>query len=214
MAVICPSILAENSGQYHQQMEKIASFAERIQIDLTDGDFAKSQTVKPQDAWWPVGIKADFHLMYRRPERAAEVILEHKPHLIIIHAEGEGNFLALAERLHGLGVKVGVALLARTPVNTIFSALNYIDHALIFSGNLGEYGGRANLDLLSKVKTLKEHKADIEIGWDGGINDRNVSQLAFGGVDVFNVGGFIQNSDNPEKAYRGLERIAQETGTT
>lgn len=214
MAVVCPAILAENTGQYHQQMEKIAAFAERIQIDLTDGDFAKNQTVKPQDAWWPVGIKADFHLMYRRPERAVDTILEHKPNLIIIHAEGEGNFLALAEKLHSLKIKVGVALLARTPVNTIFSALKYIDHVLIFSGNLGEYGGRANLDLLSKAQALRQHKQDLEIGWDGGINDRNISQLAFGGIDVFNVGGFIQNADNPEKAYRGLERIAQETGTT
>jgi pentose-5-phosphate-3-epimerase len=70
-----------------------------------------------------------------------------------------------------------------------------------------------NLDLLNKVNALRQHRRDIEIGWDGGINDQNISQLAFGGVDVFNVGGYLQNSADPEKSFRTLVRITQETGT-
>jgi pentose-5-phosphate-3-epimerase len=54
----------------------------------------------------------------------------------------------------------------------------------------------------------------LEIGWDGGVTDQNISQLAFAGVDVFNVGGFIQKAEDPEKAFHVLERIADETGTT
>jgi len=33
-------------------------------------------------------------------------------------------------------------------------------------------------------------------------------------VDVLNVGGFIQNSADPEHSYDTLQRIAEETGTT
>ena len=88
-----------------------------------------------------------------------------------------------------------------------------IDHVLIFSGNLGSYGGHANLDLLHTVRYLKNHKPGLEIGWDGGINSQNVAQLVFGGVDVLNVGAFIQNAENPEKAYLALDRIASETGS-
>jgi ribulose-phosphate 3-epimerase len=214
MAVICPAILASDADSYHSEMEKIAGFAERIQIDLTDGQFAKSKTVKPQDAWWPVGIKADFHLMYRHPHRAFEVIMEHRPNLIIVHAESEGDFVSFTEMCRQRGVKAGVALLPKTPPEAILSAMKHIDHVLIFSGNLGEYGGRANLDLLNKVDILRHHKPDIEIGWDGGINEQNISRLAFGGVDVFNVGGYLQNADNPAHAYKTLNRIAEETGTT
>jgi pentose-5-phosphate-3-epimerase len=214
MAVICPSILAADNNQYRAQIQKIGHFAERIQIDLTDGDFAKSRTVMPEEAWWPVGIKADFHLMYRRPARAIDIVLEHKPNLVIIHAEADGNFVAFAEKLHNLGIKVGVALLAGTQPDSILPALDKIDHVLIFSGNLGEYGGHVNLDLLKKAHYLKQHRQDLEIGWDGGINTQNISLLAAGGVDVFNVGGFIQSSENPEHTYKILERIADETGTT
>src|SRR4051794_19765215 len=99
MPVICPSILASTPEQYHAQIEKVASFAERIQIDLTDGQFAKSRTISPKDAWWPVGMQADFHLMYQRPHDAVDIILEHKPNLVIIHAEADGHFLSVAEKL-------------------------------------------------------------------------------------------------------------------
>jgi ribulose-phosphate 3-epimerase len=214
MPVICPSILASTKEQYHEQMEKIASFAERIQIDLTDGEFASSQTIGPEDAWWPVGIQADFHLMYRNPDSAIEVILEHKPHMIIMHAESDGNFLSYADKFRVAGIKIGLALLPRTSVDSILPAINHLDHVLIFSGSLGQFGGHANLDLLRKVQAIKQHKHDIEVGWDGGVNNHNISQLAFGGVDVFNVGGFLQESSDPERDFSGLKRIAEETGTT
>lgn len=214
MPVICPSILASNKDQYREQINKVAQFAHRIQIDLTDGDFAKSQTIKPEEAWWPVGVLSDFHLMYRHPRDAVEVLLHHKPHMIIVHAEADGHFMSFAEDFKRKGIKIGLALLPKTSVHSISSALEHLDHILIFSGNLGEYGGHANLDLLSKVQELKQLKPSLEIGWDGGVTDRNISQLGFGGVDVFDVGGFLQNSSDPERSFYALKRIAEETGTT
>jgi ribulose-phosphate 3-epimerase len=214
MPIICPSILAADGQQYRDQMDRVGHFARRIQIDLTDGIFAKNQTVTPDEAWWPVGLQADFHLMYKNPSRAIDTILEHQPHMIIVHSEADGNFEAFASSCRRLGIKIGVAVLAQTPIESILSALDKIDHVLIFSGELGSFGGHANLDLLHKVSALKHHRPDIEIGWDGGINDQNISHLAAGGVDVFNVGGFIQNSADPEHAFKVLSRIADETGTT
>ena len=214
MPIICPSVLAADEQQYREQMERIGHFAQRIQIDLTDGVFAKNQTVAPDEAWWPVGIQADFHLMYKNPSRAIDTILEHQPNMIIVHSEADGNFDAFASSCRRLGIKIGVAILAQTTIESILSALDKIDHVLIFSGELGRFGGHVNLDLLHKVSAIKHHQPNLEIGWDGGINDQNISHLAAGGVDVFNVGGFIQNSDNPQHAYKVLSRIADETGTT
>lgn len=214
MPIICPSILASDAVEYRQQIEKVVDFASRIQIDLTDGKFAKKQTLKPEEAWWPVGVKADFHLMFEDPLESAKIILEHQPNLIIVHAEARGSFGAVASICRKHGVKVGVALLPRTGPQTIVNALGEIDHVLIFSGSLGQYGGHADLDLLRKAHFLKEHKHDLEIGWDGGVNRHNVSQLVFGGIDVLDVGGFIQKSDNPERDFHVLKRIAEETGTT
>jgi len=215
MPIICPAILAKDDQEYRDQIAKIARFSERIQIDLTDEKFAPSHTVSPKEAWWPVGIKADFHLMFEDPADAVRAVLSHRPNMIIIHAEAAGDFEQLADYIHERHVKVGVALLAKTSPHVIVPALDFIDHVLIFSGNLGYQGGsHANLSLLSKVHFLKHHKPGLEVGWDGGINNQNISQLVFGGVDVLNVGGFIQKAHDPEAAFNSLKRIADETGTT
>jgi len=206
--------MAASEEQYNKQMERIAHFAQRIQIDLTDGHFAEPRTVAADKAWWPAGVKADIHIMHKDPEHAARVVAKHKPHMIIVHAEAEGSFEAFAHFCREHHIKVGVALLQKTSPEHIIPALHLVDHVLIFAGELGHHAGHADLNQLEKVEYLKHHKPDLEIGWDGGINDQNISQLAFAGVDVFNVGGFIQKAENPEKAYIALERIADETGET
>jgi ribulose-phosphate 3-epimerase len=134
--------------------------------------------------------------------------------MIIVHAEADGDFSVFAHFCREKGIKVGVALLQKTEPDTILPALELVDHVLIFAGELGHYAGQADLSQLDKVEYLKQHKPNLEVGWDGGINDQNISQLAFAGVDVFNVGGFIQKAENPEKAFHALQRIADETGET
>lgn len=215
MAVICPTITASDEKGYQDQMAIISHFAKRIHIDLADGIFTPRPLVKPEQAWWPVGFMADFHLMYEHPLQAVKEILKHKPHLIIVHAEAKGSFEEVAKNCTELGVKVGVALLAETPLQTIAPALGRIDHVLVFSGNLGYQGGsHADLKLLQKVEQLRKLQPGIEISWDGGINDQNVADLINAGVDVLNVGGFIQHAKDSAKAFHKLQRIADEAGTT
>ena len=215
MPIICPTILGENKKQYDEQVHKVADFAHRIQIDLTDGKFAAHKTIEPNQVWWPVGVKADIHLMYEQPLPAAKQLLAHKPNLIIAHAESGGSFNDFAKACQAADVKVGIALLAKTSPQVVEPVLSILNHVLIFSGNLGYQGGStADLSLLEKIKYLKSLKPDLEIGWDGGVNTQNASQLVFGGVDVLNVGGFIQSSESPAKAYAALDRIADETGET
>ncbi|MGI0133798.1 MAG: hypothetical protein ACREBW_02415, partial [Candidatus Micrarchaeaceae archaeon] len=85
-----------------------------------------------------------------------------------------------------------------------------IDHVLIFSGHLGHFGGSADTRLLAKVRELRSLKPSVEIGWDGGVNATNAAELAAGGVDVLNVGGFIQHAVNPVQAYSYLEDLVQQ----
>lgn len=215
MPIICPTITSYSEEDYKKEIAKIVHVAHRIQVDLTDGVFTRQKSIRPEEAWWPVGFAADFHLMYKKPLLAVQKILPHKPNMVIIHAEANGDFGQVVDLCHNHSVRIGVALLPETPAETIFAALEDIDHVLIFSGNLGYQGNsQADLSLLDKVQNLKRAKAELEVGWDGGINDQNISQLVSGGVDVLNVGSFIQEAENPERAYKILERIADETGST
>jgi ribulose-phosphate 3-epimerase len=201
---VCPTVTADTLESYQAQMNRLVGFALRIHIDIADGTLTPNVLTSLDQVWWPGGVWADIHIMNRRPLDYLDVILALNPQLVIVHAEGEGSFEDFARTMRRHGIETGVALLQKTPVAAIAPALHLIDHVLIFSGNLGSYGGKADLSLLQKVTQLKSLKPQLEIGWDGGVNDKNARQLAQGGVDVLNVGGFIQKSKNPEVAYATL----------
>lgn len=200
MAVVCPTVMGASSKEYREAIERVADFAERIHIDFSDGVFAPTKLESIDDAWWPIGLMVDFHIMYQRPLDYIESVLLHQPNLAIVHAEADGVNEFLRE-LDGLGINKGLALLKDTPVDVIKPNLELIDHVLIFSGDLGYYGGKVDFDLLDKVREVQQLNPAIEIGWDGGINAKTIKRLADGGVDVLNVGGVIQKSEDPEKAY-------------
>ena len=205
-ATVCPTVTALDPADYHKQISRIAPFAARIHIDLADGAFTPVKLTPVDQVWWPGGVRADMHVMHQRPLQHAKMYLSLGPQLVIVHAEAEGDFVLFADFLHKHGIEAGVALKPETPVETIRPALPWIDHVLIFSGNLGHFGGQADLSLLDKVAELKRLKPQLEIGWDGGINDTNAQVLARGGVNVLNTGGFIQHAANPGAAYRTLVR--------
>lgn len=202
---ICPTITASDAATYQQQIERVATFATRLHIDLSDGTLAPSTLVPVDQVWWPGGVRADIHVMYKRPLEHLPALIALQPQLIVLHAEGEGSFVDFAEAAHHHGIETGVALLQTTPVETIKAGLEFIDHVVVFSGDLGKHGGKANPALLSKVKALKALKPQLEIAWDGGVNAQNASALARAGVEVLNVGGFIHGADDPEAAYRSIE---------
>lgn len=204
MAIICPTVLATSEADYAEQMQRITPFAERVQIDLTDGQFAKAHSVSLDDVWWPIGLTADIHLMYQNPFDHLETLLHLKPSMVIIHVEAPIHHMHFAAELHKEGIKAGLALLPETPVVNIEQIIHSFDHLLIFSGDLGHFGGQANLNLLEKAAQAKAYHTDIEIGWDGGIHDQNARQLMEGGVGVLNVGGYIQKSESPSAAYKIL----------
>jgi len=211
MTVICPTVTAFDMQQYDAQLGMLRPFARRIHVDLMDGEFAPTVSPMPDDIWLPEGMVCDIHLMFQRPMEQLERLISLKPHLVVIHAEAEADFAGFARRLHEAGIKAGLSLLQQTPVAQVVHTLADYDHVLIFSGNLGHHGGSAvDFALLDKVKQVRERYPDIEIAWDGGVSDQNAAQLAEGGIEVLNVGGFIHKAADPQAAYATLEAVTKE----
>lgn len=208
-ATICPTITTDNPDTYALQVEQTLAYAHRIHIDVADGVFTPNRLVDIENVWWPGGVRADLHVMYEHPFEHMDSLLTLKPQLVIVHAEAEGDFLKFAAGCHHHGIEVGVALLPETPVDAIAPALDVVDHVLIFSGHLGHFGGHADMSLLGKVQQLKQLKPRLEIGWDGGVSDKNAAALALGGVDVLNAGGYLHGAMAPKTAY--LKLLAEVT---
>lgn len=204
MSIICPTILADSPDAYKAQIENLHPFAERVQIDISDGEFAPHHTVGMEQVWWPKEWLADIHAMVMRPSEHLETIISLKPHMVIFHAETQEDIIPILAHVKKFDIKVGIALLKQTVPNLIKEAIQIADHALIFSGDLGKFGGNANLLQLEKVRLIKNINSNIEIGWDGGANLENVYGISKGGIDVINVGGYIANAQDPKAAYDSL----------
>lgn len=207
MSVICPTVTAFDTSEYKTQIEHIQPFAQRIHIDLMDGEFAPTVSPGLENIWWPHELQADIHLMYQRPMEQLEALIELRPHMVIIHNEADVHHMHFAAELHKHGIQTGLALLHDTPVTHAEQIMHSFDQVLIFSGDLGKHGGVADLALLAKVGQIRAHHPEVEIAWDGGISAENAKVLAEGGVQVLNVGGFIQKSHNPAEAYQQLASL-------
>lgn len=207
MAVICPTVTAFDLETYGKQLHVASGLSERIHLDLMDGEFAPTISPDLLEVWWGHNTLADIHLMYQRPMDHLQQLLKLRPNMVVIHNEVDVHHMHFAAELHKEDIKVGLALLADTPVEWAHQIMHSFDQVLVFSGNLGHHGGNADLELLNKVKYIRQHHPEVEIAWDGGINDQNAKQLVDAGVNVLNVGGYIQKSDNPNTAYATLFRI-------
>lgn len=204
MAIICPTVTAVNLHEYKVQLLRLTPFAKRVHIDLMDGAFAPTVSPTLDEIWWPPELSVDIHLMYQNPMDHIDQLIKLRPRMVIIHNEAQVHHMHFAAELHKAGILAGLAILHDTPIEYANQIMHSFDHVLVFSGRLGYHGGEADLGLLDKVSKIRVHHPEVEIGWDGGINDQNARQLVAGGVQVLNAGGFIQHAVNPAAAYQTL----------
>lgn len=211
-SVIAPAILAENAQQYKEQVDRITGFAERVHIDLTDGEFAPTFTVSIPELWAPEGWTIDIHAMVNKLDEYVPKLITLRPHLIIIHAEAEGDVLGALKEIKRSGIMAGLALLKPTVPQTVEELIKEAEHVLIFSGELGKFGGTASLMQLEKIRLIKMINPNVEIGWDGGVMVDNAYSLVQGGVNILNVGGTIQKATDPPAMFAKLQQEISKTG--
>lgn len=204
MSEIVPTILAETVDDYKATVERLHPFAKRVHIDLTDGEFAPTFTVGVNQLWWPEEWEVDIHAMVAHPSQYVNAFIQMKPRTVIFHAETSDDLLPIIQQLKSVGIKAGVALLKPTVPSSVHDYIENADHVLVFSGDLGHYGGKASLMQLEKVRLIRNIHPEVEIGWDGGANTENAFSLVQGGVDVVNCGGAINKAQDPAAAYRQL----------
>ncbi len=212
MSVIVPAILADNPTAFKEQIERVTGFAERIHIDLSDGEFAPTFTVGIADLWAPEGWVVDIHLMAHDINSFLPQLISLTPNMIIVHSEASSGSLDAIQAIKKAGIRAGLALLRPTVPKTVEEMINQADHVMIFSGELGRFGGTASLMQLEKIRLIKAINPNVEIGWDGGVTAENAYSLVQGGVDVLNVGGVIHKASDPRAAFERLRQEISKTG--
>lgn len=210
-AVITPAILAENAAQYKEQVDRITGFAERVHIDISDGEFAPTLTVSIPELWAPEGWMVDIHAMVDKLDEYIPKLIALRPNMIIVHAEAKGDVQTTLTQIRQAGINAGLALLRSTVPRTVEEMIKLADHVMIFSGELGRFGGNASLMQLEKIRLINSINPGVEIGWDGGVSIDNAYSLVQGGVNVLNVGGVIQKASDPHAIFSKLQQEISKT---
>lgn len=204
MSEIAPCITAETEEQYKEYAQKLHPFAKRVHIDTSDGEFTPSFLVPSDKLWWPSEWTVDIHAMVARPSEHVQALVALKPSLIIFHVEVQEDLLPVLQFIKQHEIKAGIALQRSTVPQSVGALIEAADHVMIFSGDLGHYGGTASLMQLEKVRLIRAIKPNVEIGWDGGVTVENAFSLSQGGVNVLNVGATFANSADASNTYATL----------
>jgi ribulose-phosphate 3-epimerase len=212
MTAIAPCITVETLEEYQAAVTRLEPFAERVHIDISDGEFAPRRLLGVEQLYWPSNWQVDIHAMVKRPSQYIQQLFVLRPQTITIHAEAEEDIVPVLNMIKQMGIRAGVALLKPTVPKNIAPAIEASDYVLVFSGNLGHYGGQASLMQLEKVRLIRMIHPSVEVGWDGGASVENVFSLGQGGVDVINVGGAISTAEDPAEVYTKMVTEANKRG--
>lgn len=207
MSLICPTVTATDIEAFNNQLNLVESFAKRIHLDFMDAELAPTISPPLSDIKLSGQAIYDLHLMYQNPTEYSDELLRLKPNMVIVHAESNGDLPLFATKMRESGIRIGLAILPGTKIESVKYLLPHMQHALIFGGHLGYHGGQADLNQLTKAAEIRAYNRHLELAWDGGANNDNVVDIKQAGIDVINVGSAIHKAPNPKDMYKELQSL-------
>jgi ribulose-phosphate 3-epimerase len=132
------------------------------------------------------------------------------PEYISFHIEEEKHPHRLIQKIRSLGIKPALVLNPHTPPEVIEFLLEDVDMVLLMSVNPGFGGQKFISSVIPKAKRLKalieKHNPSCLIEVDGGVNDKNITQLKEAGVDIVVAGSYVfGHQDGYKKAIESLK---------
>ena len=205
MISIIPSVVTNSKERMNEIISSVEDVVDRIQLDVVDGKFAPNKSVM-FDFELDTKLFVEAHLMVEDPIGWVEKNYS-KVDIIIAHVESMENPKVFIDLVKSKGKKVGLAIMHGTKVEKILEFLDELDVALVLSVKPGFYGSKFIPEMMDVVKAIREKNSKIDIEVDGHMNDKTIPVAKKNGANLFSVGSYISNSDDPAERVRDLLRI-------
>ena len=193
-----------------------------LHFDVMDGCFCPSLTLgAPLVSAVRTSLLKDVHLMIEDPLEKVDSYVSAGANVITVHLESCVHIHRVLQRLAALqpampsygGLIRGVAINPGTPVESLQPLLEELELILILAVNPG-WGGQQFLSStfgrLAKAKQMiADSGKDILLAVDGGINRRNIAEVAALKVDLIVSGSAIFDGKNPADNARFMFETIQ-----
>lgn len=195
------------AGGFTQEAIDKVQYADRIHIDIMDGQFVENKTIGAAEVACLKSKKPkDAHLMIVEPEKHIDKFARTGVSRISFHAETTENPIELISKIKSYKIEAGLAIDAETPVQKIIPFLDKADFVLVMSVKAGKGGQNFMPESLQKIRLIKEKCPKIIIEIDGGINNKTAKLAIKAGATVLVSGSYLFKG-NIEQNVRELKKI-------
>lgn len=210
---IAPSILSADFACLGKEVETVLEAgADIVHFDVMDNHYVPNLTIGPMvcKALRNYGISApiDVHLMVKPVDRIIGDFIEAGATYITFHPEASEHIDRSLQLIKDGGCKAGLVFNPATSLEAVKYVLDKVDMILLMSVNPG-FGGQQfipkTLDKLREARALIEASGlAIRLEIDGGVNIKNIAQIAAAGADTFVAGSAIFNSTNYQQTITAM----------
>ncbi len=208
MANIIPTILTDRIQKAQQQLDSLAGVVEMAQIDLMDGQFVSTVSIKPSE----VGeLKAEFpleaHLMVKSPQDWLPFLRPELFRRIYFHIEAVPDAEDLIATIKELDIEPGLAINVGTPIETLERYVDTVDSVLFMAIEPGRQEQQFQPEVLEKIDEFLNLHPEHLVAIDGGINSSNIVQVVKSGAYNLSIGSAIFGSGNPKQNIEKLKDL-------
>lgn len=201
--ILAPSILSADFKILGEQLKETEEEgAQYIHFDVMDGIFVPSISFGMPVLSSLKGFTEqvlDVHLMVTEPVRYVKEFAKCGADIITVHLEACEDVQGTLDAIHECGVKAGLSIKPKTPVDALLPYLDQAEMFLVMSVEPG-FGGQAFIpESLERIRSLRELlekqglKTDIEV--DGGVYQTNVAEVLTAGANVIVSGSGVYKGD-------------------
>jgi ribulose-phosphate 3-epimerase len=200
---IAPSILSADFARLGEEVDNVlASGADIVHFDVMDNHYVPNLTIGPLvcEALRKHGVTAeiDVHLMVKPVDRIIPDFAQAGASFITFHPEASDHIDRSLQLVKAEGCKTGLVFNPATPLSLAEHVMDKVDRILLMSVNPG-FGGQSfiphTLDRLRQArKMIDESGYDIDLEIDGGVNVKNIREIAEAGARTFVAGSAVFNA--------------------